>query len=350
MPLSAAATPDRQYSSITATPAFNSDQPYFQGMCWDEHQSLVLLSGLKTVATLQGRQDLHPLARDMIQAIQTHLLSLDVLIEPLPLIGPAELAQELQGDKYRQLALQFFILMPYLSMQVQKADVELVNHFAHALQLYPQTLQSLKYVEAGQLQWLLFSYTVRSAVELLPGNWLQKGKCILNAIHQYVRDPQVAEKYQSLETLPIGTLGRALFDYYRDCNLPLPGEKGSFSEILVPHDLIHLLSGLDTSPAGEIAVAGFEAGMSRSQFGFELLLEVILDFHLGLHFTTMGILDPSHNQLIPDLVMRAFVQGTKVRQDLFNPDWPFWHLLDQPITTIRQRYHIADTIVAELVS
>ena len=49
----------------------------------------------------------------------------------------------------------------------------------------------------------------------------------------------------------------------------------------MPHDLIHVLSGIDTSPVGEIVVAGFEAGMSSSQFGFELLLEVVLDFHLG---------------------------------------------------------------------
>jgi len=311
-------------------------------MCWDAHQSLILLSGLKTVATLQGRQDLQPLAKDMIQAIQTHILPLDVLIESLPLIGPAELAQTLKGDQYRQLALQFFILMPYLSMQVQKAEVELVNQFAYALQLRPHTLQSLKRVEAGQLQQLLLSYTVRSVAELLPGNWIQQGMCIVNAVHQYVGDPQVAKKYRSLRNLPTGTLGKALFDYYCDRNLPLPGEKGSFSEILVPHDLIHLLSGLDTSPVGEIAVAGFEAGMSKSQFGFELLLEVILDFHLGLNFTTMGILDPSHNQLIPDLVMQAFAQGTQVKQDLFSSDWPFWHLLDQPIETVRQQYHIID--------
>ena len=164
---------------------------------------------------------------------------------------------------------------------------------------------------------------------------------IVNAIHQYLGDPQVANQYRSLKELPAGTLGRALWDYYCDRNFPLPGEKGSFSEILVPHDLIHLLSGLDTSPEGEIAVAGFEAGMSRSEFGFELLLEVILDFHLGLNFTTMGILDPSQNKFVPDAVMRAFAQGTKVSQDLFSPDWPFWHMLDQPIETIQQRYKIA---------
>ncbi|WP_299409273.1 hypothetical protein [Acaryochloris sp. IP29b_bin.148] len=173
-----------------------------------------------------------------------------------------------------------------------------------------------------------------------PGDWLQKGLTVASAIQEYVGDSQVAQRYQSLEAVTANTMGKALFRYYRDRNFPLPGEKGSFSEILVPHDLIHILSGLDTSPVGEIAVAGFEAGMSKSQFGFELLLEVILDFHLGLNFTTLGILEPSQNNFIPDLVMQAFVQGTKVSQDLFSPDWSFQQWLDQPIETVRSRYHI----------
>ena len=322
------------------SPTPNPDQPYFQGMYWDEHQASILLAGMKTVATLQGQQDLHPLSRSMLQATQKHVLNVDLLIETLPIVNPATLAHELKDHRHRQLALQFLILMPYLPMQVQKQDVALVNKFAKALQLCPHTLQSLNQVQAGHLERLLLGYSVRSVSEFLPGGWLQKGKSIVSAIHQYVGDARVAQQYQSLEELPAGTLGRGLFDYYRDRNLPLPGEKGSFSEILVPHDLIHLLSGLDTSPEGEIAVAGFEAGMSRSEFGFELLLEVILDFHLGLNFTTMGILDPSQNKFVPDAVMWAFVQGTKVSQDLFSTDWPFWHMLDQPVETIRQQYHL----------
>ena len=324
--------------SLAGSP--NLNQPYFQGLTWDDHQGSLLLAGMKTVATLEGQQSLHPLSRAMIQATQEHLLHVKGSIEALPIISPETLAQDLKGHKHRQLALQFLILMPYLSMEVQPADVELVYQFAEALQLCPHTLQSLKQVEAGQLRRLLYGYTVRSFAELLPGGWMQKGISILSAIHQYMGDPQVAKQYRSLESLPAGTLGRALLDYYSDGNFPLPGEKGSFSEILVPHDLIHILSGIDTSPVGEITVAGFEAGMSSSQFGFELLLEVILDFHLGLNFTTMGILDPSHNKFIPDLMMQAFVQGTKASQDLFSPDWPFWEMLDQPIDRIRQQYCI----------
>lgn len=325
--------------SPTSDPTPVSSQPYFRDMAWNEHQSVTLLSSLKTVSTLQGQQDIHPLAREMMQAIQDHLLQWQGSIEDLPIISPEVMGRELTG-RYQELALQFLILMPYLSMQVETAEVELVQQFAQACSHQPHTLKSLKQVHKGQLRGLLWDYSVRSLVKFLPGRWWQKLGCIVSAMHQYIGDPKTARQYQALGDLPEGTLGKSLYQHYRDLNFPLPGEKESFSDILVPHDLIHLLSGIDTSPVGEIVVAGFEAGMSSSQFGFELLLEVILDFHLGLEFTTLGILEPSQNNLIPSLVMKAFVQGTTVRQDLFSPDWPFWELLDQPITTIREHYNI----------
>ncbi|MGR3276789.1 hypothetical protein ACSYAD_16930 [Acaryochloris marina NIES-2412] len=333
--MSTIATPVNPTSSSTQAPS----PPYFQGMTWNEHQSVTLLSSLKTVATLQGQRPMHPLGKDMMQSIQDHLLQWQGSIEDLPIINPEVLGRELIG-RYQELALQFLILMPYLSMEVEQAEVDLVQQFAQACPHQPHTLKSLKQVYSGQLQGLFWDYSVRSLVKLLPGGWWQKLKCMVSAMHQYIGDPETARQYQVLVDLPDGTLGKELYQYYRDRNFPLPGEKESFSDILVPHDLIHLLSGIDTSPVGEIVVAGFEAGMSGSQFGFELLLEVVLDFHLGLEFTTLGVLDPSQNNFIPSLVIQAFVQGTTVRQDLFSPYWSFTELLEQPITRIREHYNI----------
>ncbi|MGB7413482.1 MAG: hypothetical protein WA902_04660 [Thermosynechococcaceae cyanobacterium] len=108
------------------------------------------------------------------------------------------------------------------------------------------------------------------------------------------------------------------------------------------HDLVHLLSDIDTDMEGEITVAGFEAGMSRSEFGFELLLEVILDFHLGLEYTTMGLLESGRNQLNPDALMQAYARGLQMPFDLLDPAWDFRAVFDQPITELRQRYQIPE--------
>ena len=186
-------------------------------------------------------------------------------------------------------------------------------------------------------------YTWRTITNILPGRGLwQKTKLVFSAIHQYWGDTKVAQRYQSLESLPADTLGRELYGYYRDRQLPLPGEPKSFSELIVGHDLVHVFSGIDTDMEGEITVAGFEAGMSRSEFGFELLLEVILDFHMGLKFTTMGILEAGHNQLNPTALMQAYARGLQMQFDLLDPDWDFKAVFDQPIANLRQSYQVSE--------
>ena len=58
--------------------------------------------------------------------------------------------------------------------------------------------------------------------------------------------------------------------------------------MLLNHDCFHILGGFITDDQGEINVAAFKAGLFDDSFGFESLLGVILDFHLGRAFSTVG--------------------------------------------------------------
>ena len=54
-------------------------------------------------------------------------------------------------------------------------------------------------------------------------------------------------------------------------------------------------------------VAAFQAGLFDDGFGFESLLEVILDFHLGKAFSTVGdIIPPSTGAFHPKDAMAGF--------------------------------------------
>lgn len=321
----------------------NLQRPYFQSVAWCPSTAHAVLAAMKTVATLDGTRSLDSISCEMLEATRDWVFKDAIAIDSLDLISPANLADQVQDRRQRQQALQFLILMPYLDTQVDAAEVELVNAFAVALDIAPHTLRSLKLVRDRKLRRLLVGYTWRSLVAVLPGRgFWQKVNVILSSIRQYIGDEQVARRYQVLEQLPAGTLGRELYQYYRDRNFPLPGEKKSFSEALVSHDLVHLLSGIGTDMEGEITVAGFEAGMNRSEFGFELLLEVILDFHLGLEFTTMGVLDAGRNHLKPHDLMRAYAQGLQMQFDLLDPAWDFRDVLEQPITQLRQQHKIPE--------
>ena len=315
--------------------------PYFQSVTWTLPAARAVLSAMKTVATLQDSRPLDDISREMLEATRDSVFQASVGLDELTSISPGDLASQVQDQRQQQQALQFLILMPYLDTQVDLAEVELVNAYAKAFELAPHTLQSLRLVCDRKLNQLLFNYTRRTLANLLPSHGLwQKANVVFSSFRQYWGDKQVAQQYQALELLPDDTLGKKLYQYYRDRNFPLPCEAKSFSELVVGHDLVHLLSDIGTDMAGEITVAGFEAGMSNSEFGFELLLEVILDFHMGLKFTTMGILEAGVNHLKPKALMAAYARGLQMSFDLLDPAWDFKTALDQPIEQLRQQYQL----------
>ncbi len=53
------------------------------------------------------------------------------------------------------------------------------------------------------------------------------------------------------------------------------------------HDCCHILGDFNTDTQREMNVAAFQAGLFTDGFGFESLLEVMLDFHLGKSFPTI---------------------------------------------------------------
>ncbi len=316
-------------------------RPYFQSVTWSLPTARAVLAAMKTVATLQDTRPLDDISREMLEATRDWVLKETIPIATLSRISPSDFAQQVQDQRQRQQALQFLILMPYLDTQVDESEVALVNAYAESLQLAPHTLRSLRLVCDRKLRQLLIGYTRRSITTVLPGQgFWQKAAIVLSILHQYLGDAQVAQQYQALESLPDNTLGKELYRYYRDRNFPLHGEENSFSEALVGHDLIHLLSGIGTDMEGEITVAGLEAGMSNSEFGFELLLEVILDFHMGLTFTTMGVLEAGVNHLKPKALMEAYARGLQMPFDLLDSDWDFQTVLEQPIPKLRQQYRL----------
>ena len=97
-------------------------------------------------------------------------------------------------------------------------------------------------------------------------------------------------------------------------------------------------------------VGGFEAGMSRSEFGFELLLEVLLDFHLGLEFSTVGIIEPECNHLNPSALMEAYSRGLQLQFDLLDPDWNYKAVFNQPINELRKQYGISEQTLLSVTS
>ena len=87
-------------------------------------------------------------------------------------------------------------------------------------------------------------------------------------------------------------------------------------------------------------VAAFQAGLFDDGFGFESLLEVILDFHLGKAFSTVGdIIPPSTGAFHPNDAISGYEKGLACNTNLIR-DLNFWSEADQPVSTLRQKFNI----------
>lgn len=309
---------------------------------WTEDEARSFLAGMKSVATVRGTRPLEALAREMLDAVRRHVLHANTDIETLPDPSPEELAAQIQEPQRRQEFIQFLILIPYLPMQVDAEQVAVVDEIARALKLDPTALTDLHRVRDDRLKRLVLDFSRREIAGLSKsGTAWQQVQAIARTLHQFVGDEKVAKRYRCLENLPEGSLGHTLFQFYRARNFPLPGEKKSFSEYAVSHDCCHILGGFNTDMNGELNVAGFEAGLFDNGFGFELLLEVILDFHMGKTFTTAGLLDPGTGHFDPEDVLAGYELGVTCK---VNPmaGWDFWEAAGEQVGTLRARYGIAE--------
>jgi hypothetical protein len=150
------------------------------------------------------------------------------------------------------------------------------------------------------------------------------------------RDDAVAARYQALAALPSGTLGRALHDHYREHGFPLPGEKNGIPELMLFHDIGHIISGYGVDPQGEIQQAAFQAGFARTD-GFVFLLFGILQFHIGLRVTPVA--RGEHGYFDVPKVLRALARGAACKVD-FSDHFDFFSHANEPVAALRQRWGV----------
>ena len=106
-----------------------------QGETWTEDEARAFLAGMQAVATVRHTQPLSEIAAEMLDAVRHHVLHAEVDLASLGDPSPAELARLLPETQRRQEFLQFLILMPYLPMEVDAAQVDVVDEIAAALGL-----------------------------------------------------------------------------------------------------------------------------------------------------------------------------------------------------------------------
>jgi hypothetical protein len=150
---------------------------------------------------------------------------------------------------------------------------------------------------------------------------------LADAWEQSVHDPQLAARWCWLETLPEGTLGRRVADFYRARGFVYPGHPGSAPPLLAQHDWVHVLANYGTRVESELEVFAFIARANDDPRAFSLLAMVVALFETGYLRSGAGLFESSPGQLsqagVATRVADAMRRGALVRGsvDFLAVDW-----------------------------
>jgi len=295
---------------------------------------------LVTIALASG--GLSDSARSVLRASHSLLQQADELnIDAITPLSPAELAVAELRPTIRFQLVGAMVVMAMADAEVKPAAADTVTKLAAALGVETSATANLTRIAEG--------HYLRARLDILRRQWAPKKlrelaaeegisvipKAVLTILGGSI-DPALSARYIELGKLPSGTLGRGYFDYMIRNELPFPGEAGSPPEVILFHDMTHILSGYDTTPADEILAASFSAGYSTYEV-HNWLVFVLSQFQLGLQ-TAPGV-PPATMMMDPQRLLIAVRRGAAMNINL-NEGWDYWDVIEEPIDALRERYNI----------
>jgi hypothetical protein len=160
-------------------------------------------------------------------------------------------------------------------------------------------------------------------------------------------DEATVERFAALADLPEGSWGRAVSEFYARHHWPLPGQSGSVPLLTTHHDWVHVASGYEATPIGEIQVTAFMAaqmpddtGLSILFFGWSVYESGMLKVPLSPGAVgTIGS-DPENAHQVADALRRGGESGI----DLLDLD--HWAHAEWPLAQVREEFGIGPKRVA----
>ncbi len=296
------------------------------------------LRAMKTIAMADGALDASEL--HLMASVQ-RVIGTTYALEHLAPITPADLARTLPDLQIRRQLVQGLIVMAMIDGKASPQEADLVEQFARALEVSVTEVKGLRHVLEGEILQLRLDLVRRFwAKDKLKEVWNEEGlrglfKVVGGMLGQY-ENRSLAARYQALEQLPSGSLGRAYWEYCRHNGFALPGEKGGPPEFVVYHDCTHVLSGYGTDPEGEVQVACFSAGFRRRD-PFLFVFFVLLQFHAGIRMTP--ITKARTEFFNPEKALIALQRGAAMNVDLTD-GWDYRPVMGEQVEELHRRYNI----------
>lgn len=287
-----------------------------------------------------------PAQPELLRVLFERLLGVALDWEQLEPAQPELVAAALPDPEQRRELIELLVMLELLCRPIPLPLQRSLEHWAKALQVDDEVL-----VLARDLSRRSQAIATADFYRL---NWIGEGdpqddphfQALLehygSAAYAITveADPQELRRWSALADCPAGSLGRGLWEFYQQRGFRLPGELGGGNAALAHHDWVHLLTGYDTTPIGELEVTAFMAAASRSRGAMLGFLGAVSIYETGLLRSVVLGADYAQTLTAPGAVERvaaAIQRGAACRVDpLLAVD--YFALADQPVALIRQQW------------
>lgn len=255
-------------------------------------------------------------------------------------VTPEALTSALADTPLAENAIKFITVMAFIDGELDKAKVAAVLRYAGALGMHQHYIDQINDAAHGHLQDVLADM-IRCNMESITGKPWDGGdvnKWLLPYAGTHA-DPAEVAKFETLAQLPADSFGHAFYAHFHRNNYGFPGDpKALNAAFSLPHDSVHVLTGYDTSPRGEILVSTFTAAMHPYFPMGGHVLPVIFSWHLMVKINEIA--RSAKDALDPDEFWRAWAAGADTTIDTFAPDYDFWAHVEQPLVDLRKGWSI----------
>lgn len=317
-----------------------------------DHDEVVTAARAK-VSAVAGEAGLAEIQRNILHAHIRALTGIEVDLESLEPLGASEFAEAMRrrDEVFRIRQVQTMLLAAFVIDPIPEDTVERIREYALELSIDDSMIDVAREL-AVEHRDLAMADFMRSGYHAHPTRPLED---VLH-VHGLLQDewdgvdddPELAARWAALEHCGDGSLGRAVWEFYRARGFSFPGEPGSAPPLLAQHDFVHILADYGSTVESEIEVFGLVARANDDPRGFSLLAGIISLFETGrLEQATIFQHDPHHishdsQQMatrLADAMRRGALVGAHTGgQDLLAVDW-FEHAAD-PVDTVRDRFGI----------
>ncbi len=301
---------------------------------FEPEQLPLVLGALREVAL--GNERFTPEEAALIEGL-SQLHGQSIRADELGHVSFEQLRRAVTDPHRRKRVVQLAIIMSLVEGQPSQASSQPVSELARALDVSEQGVRVLDEVAHDRAMLARFDVVRRVQRFARHNGGASFIKVAASTLLGLSQDPALAARYYALAKYPRGSLGRALFDHFYEHEFAMPGEKGGLPELMLFHDVGHVISGYGVDPHSEIQQAAFQAGFARND-GFVFLLFGILQFHLGLRITPVA--RSQHGHFDVPRVLQALARGAACHVD-FSDKFDFFRYAPEPLDELRARWGVS---------